>query len=805
MSTTISACLIIYTLDKFISASVPMIKRRFCQRSFIAATMLCAICSQPLYSKEAGDSAILEEIAVIGSRNLDRSATTTTSPVDIIPLDALAEQSGQLDLGQLLQFSTPSFNSNRMAGSDGSDHIDAATLRGLGPDQVLVLVNGKRRHTSSLVNIFGSRARGNVGTDLNSIPVAAIERVEILRDGAAAQYGSDAIAGVINIVLKSGTGTHITSSFGQYSKGDGINRQTAIHHGKEFDRGGFVNISAEYLNRDKTDRSATGEVRSIGDADTENHILFFNTNFPVANGEIYSFGGYNDREGLAGAWARGSPADDPDRNAGAQYPNGFVPDISTDITDRSLSLGFRSSINDWRFDSSASFGSNKMEYTVKNTLNASLATVNGSSPTSFDAGGFEYQQKIANVDVHRFFDTLAQGINIAFGGEYRHERYEIFSGELGSYNKYSGSGTTAGGSQGFPGFQPNDEADETRHNIALYLDIETQLSDALLVATALRWEDYSDFGKTLTGKLAGHYQLNSKIALRGSLSSGFRAPSLQQRYFNSTFTDFPSGIPTDILLANENSSAFQAVGMPELDEETSLNATTGLTWDINNNLAITLDAYWIWIDDRIVLTGSFTDTDIPGNILSSLNPPVGEARFFTNAIDTKTYGMDMTISHSMTAFEGTLSTYLSLNYNKNQQEGGVNTTPLLQGKEDIYFGERETLFIEGAVPDIKSTLTVDYQRDDWRINLKLNYFGQQELGTWSGGNLTQTYSGKFTTDLSMSYNFSTQLSLTVGGTNIFDEYPDKQDPNETENGGIWESVQMGFNGAYFFTRITVNF
>ncbi len=788
-----------------------MTKKRFCQHLFTAAIILCAICSQPLYSKEAGDSAILEEIAVIGSRNLDRSATTTTSPVDIIPLDALAEQSGQLDLGQLLQFSTPSFNSNRMAGSDGSDHIDAATLRGLGPDQVLVLVNGKRRHTSSLVNIFGSRARGNVGTDLNSIPVAAIERVEILRDGAAAQYGSDAIAGVINIVLKSGAGSHLTSAFGQYSKGDGINRQTAINHGQEFDRGGFVNISAEYLNRDKTDRSATGEVRSIGDADTENRTLFFNTNLPVASGEIYSFGGYNDREGLAGAWARGSPADDPDRNAGTQYPNGFVPDIATDITDRSLTLGFRSSINDWQVDSSASFGSNKMEYTIKNTLNASLAAVNGSSPTSFDAGGFEYQQQIANLDLYRFFDTprflgiQTQGINIAFGGEYRHERYEIFSGELGSYNKYSGSGTTAGGSQGFPGFQPSDEADETRHNIALYLDIETQLSEALLVATALRWEDYSDFGNTLTGKLASHYQLNPQIALRGSINSGFRAPSLQQRYFNSTFTDFPSGIPTDILLANENTSAFQAVGMPELDEETSINASTGLTWDINNSLAITLDAYWIWIDDRIVLTGSFTDADIPGNVLSNLNPPVGEARFFTNAIDTKTYGMDITINHSMTAFDGSLSTYLSLNYNKNQQDGGVNTTPLLQGKEDIYFGEREKLFIEGAVPDIKANLTADFQKNDWRINLKLNYFGEQELGTWSGGDLTQTYSSKFTTDLSMSYDFSTQLSLTVGGTNIFDEYPDKQDPNETENGGTWESVQMGFNGAYFFTRITFNF
>lgn len=770
----------------------------------------------------------VEKISVIGSRRASRLETETPVPVDIIPMGDIAGKSGQLDLGQLLNAAAPSFNSNRQAGSDGSDHIDAAALRGLGPDQVLVLVNGKRRHTSSLVNVFGSRARGNVGTDLNTIPVIAIKRIEILRDGAAAQYGSDAIAGVINIVLKDDEGLELNLASGKYTAGDGLSKQVAINYGTALgDDDGFVNITLDYTTRDETDRAPATEPRTIGDSDVVNATIMINSEYAISDdATLYAFGGHNARDGLAGAWYRGA---DDNRTIPEVYPDGFVPKIGSTITDTSFGIGVRGEYNEWQLDFSTVFGKNKMLYDISNTLNASLGYNGANTQTEFDAGGFSFSQSTTNADASKYFDNFdaIEGINVAAGVEYRNENYQIFAGEEASWKNYQigtytdpESGDVSfrpGGSQGFPGFQPSNELNKSRNSVAAYVDLEFQVNEELLITTAVRGERYSDFGSTVNGKTSVSYALNDEITLRGSASTGFRAPSLQQYYFNQVITDFVGGVPTDTLYEAQGGELANALSIPELKEEKSVNASIGLTASLDD-VTLSLDVYNIDIDDRVVLTGKFKDNDPDvGHILQSLN--VGAAQFFTNAIDTRTHGIDLTVSHELELGDGTLKTFLAANYNKTEMVGDVKTSGLLAGKEDIYFDGRERLFLEGGAPTSKFALSFDYSLGDFSTNLRTTYFGEVILGTWSAegsvataiydestpSNFTQVYSPQFSTDLSASYQATERLVLTIGGSNIFNAIPDAQDPNETENGGLYEGVQMGFNGAYYYGRLNYKF
>jgi iron complex outermembrane recepter protein len=743
----------------------------------------------------------------VGSRSPERSRTDTPVPVDVVPVEEIADESGQLDVGQLLQYTAPSFNSNRQSGSDGSDHIDAATLRGLGPDQVLVLINGKRRHNSSLVYIFGTRGRGNVGTDLNSIPVSAIERIEILRDGAAAQYGSDAIAGVINIVLKKDAGLDVLLAAGGYTAGDGQNEQLAVNYGFNIGQRGVLSLTGEFLERDRTNRAGPGEPRQIGDAATENLLLFYNLDMPVgANGSFYGHGGYNDRDGLAGAWYRdGVGSEDiPSRNSAQMYPGGFVPDIGSSIRDYSAAFGYRTVLGSWSADVSTNYGSNRMEYLISKTLNASYATLhNGLSPDRFDAGGFEFTQHTTNVDFSRYYREWLRGVSLAAGLEFRRETYEIFAGEEGSWADFDGAGGGNAGSQGFPGFQPVDEADESRTSKAAYVDMEFRTTPKLLVTGALRAEDYSDFGSTIDGKASFAFAAAPTLNLRGSASTGFRAPSLHQRYFSSTFTDFIAGEPADVKLARNDSELARLVGMPDLKEEKSRNYSLGLTWNARTNTAVTLDVYQIDIDDRIVLTGGFTtdDPDI-GHLIAAQN--LVEARFFTNAIDTQTHGLDLSISNTQPLGGGNLITTLAANFNETEVQR-VNTAPGLAGKEDIYFNHRERLFVEGSAPKTKGVLSADYRRPQWNAGARLNYFGELEAGTWTHLDdptaPPQRYDARVSTDVHFGYELPRNLTLTVGGANIFDVEPTEQDPAETENGGRWENVQMGFNGAAWYVKL----
>ncbi|MBI3982011.1 MAG: TonB-dependent receptor [Gemmatimonadetes bacterium] len=766
----------------------------------------------------------LEGVEVVGTRRANRTITETPVAIDVIDIPEVTRALGQLDVNQVLHYAAPSFNANRQSGADGSDHIDPASLRGLGPDQTLVLVNGKRRHQSSLINIFGSRGRGNTGTDLNAIPLAAIERIEILRDGASAQYGSDAIAGVMNIVLKSTVNEFTGSVAGGFNNAeppaefdvtrpntiDGENVQVSGNYGVPLgQRGGFVNMTAEYLSKERTNRPADPGVFSIyrrqfGDAALDNFSTFVNSRVPITeDAAAYAFGGYNFRHTDAYAWSR-----DPGsiRNVLAIYPLGFDPRILSDITDQSLAAGVRARLGDWDVDVSNAFGANRFHFFVDGTLNASLLA---KSPTRFDAGGFEFSQNTTGITFSRFFAEALEGVNVAVGAEHRIDHYEIFAGEEASWRNYGivDSVTASGivvkvdrlgrpaGSQGFPGFQPANEVDESRTNLAAFVDVEADLTDQLTLGGAVRFEDYSDFGTTLNGKLAARLAPTDGFALRGSASTGFRAPSLAQVYYNTTFTDFVSGVPVDKLIARNNSPITRALGIPALSEETATNASLGVTVQAGGFTA-TVDGYFVDVNDRIVLTGAFEDTDPDiGADLQAVG--VGAGQFFTNAISTESKGVDIVLGYQGNIGFNRIGVSLAANFN-DMELGEINTSPKLAGKEDIYYGSREQHFLLASAPDSKLGLTTTYGTGNVDALVRFVRFGEVTLIDWL--DTEDIYEARITADASATYRVSRNVSFTVGGNNVFNRYPSQQD-TETETGGVWDAVQMGFSGAMYYARL----
>ncbi|SHM45382.1 iron complex outermembrane recepter protein [Duganella sacchari] len=777
-----------------------------------------ALALTPETYAQTADGAV-QSVSIVGSRRAASSATDTVVPVDIIPLSKAGETGGQFDLAQTLTYISPSFNSTRQTGSDGADLVDSAALRGLGSDQTLVLVNGKRRHTTALVNLFGARNRGNTGTDMNAIPMMAIKDVQILRDGAAAQYGSDAIAGVMDIGLKKSKGCEAVTGFSEYSKRDGKNYMASAYCGFEIGNGGVLGVTGEYLDRGRSNRADADNPRTIGDSKTKNQTIYLNGELPTTGtGKLYFTAGAQSRDASSGAWARGGIGSDdiPSRNSAAMYPNGFVPFINAKIDDRYGTIGHRNQIGDWNMDLSQTYGYNKMIYDISNTLNASIANKDllaggkGISPSSFNAGGFSFEQLTTNLDFNRYFDGVfgSGGLNVAFGGEYRHENYKIYAGETGSYIDADGVGIGgAAGSQGFPGFQPGDQVNANRHSLAVYLDLEADLSDTVKAQGAVRHEKYSDFGSTTTGKLAGSWRVAPTVLLRGSASTGFRAPSLQQMYFSSTFTDFIGGVPTDVVLAPNNSPVTNLAGIPKLKEEKSTSFTLGSTWTPTQAVSVTADLYQIKIKDRIVLSGRFDDSNYPDLAAKLATLGVGQAQFFVNSVDTKTKGLDLTASHKTTFGADKLTTFLAMNVSKTEVTG-IHAPASLKGYEDVLLSEKERLYIEQGAPRSKATLGFDYTHGAWESDLKIIHFGPQTLGTYSGtaaGVANQHYESKTSADLAFTYTINKNMKFTFGGNNIFNVHPSTQNPDETDNGFKYESVQFGLNGASYFGRLYLKF
>ncbi|RMF26668.1 MAG: TonB-dependent receptor [Bacteroidetes bacterium] len=780
----------------------------------------------------------LGEVQVVGSRSYKRSAVQTPVPVDIIDLESVTTRAGQVEINQILHYVAPSFNANKQSGSDGADHIDPATLRGLGPDQTLVLINGKRRHSSSLVNVFGTRGRGNTGTDLNAIPASAIERIEILRDGASAQYGSDAIAGVVNIVLKDdvgrltgsvSVGAYNTNAPGDFPAGtpntdgnrldtsrdgnaigedenlDGESVKVTANYGVPVGDGGFVNVTTEYLTKNKTLRPGFDFRRGFGEAAIDGFSVFTNAVIPLGRkSEFYAFGGRNYRETDAFAFTRNNPTE---RNVLKIYPNGFTPRITSVITDNSVSAGVRTlTESGWTVDINNTYGINNFHYFIKGTLNASMQEA---SPTDFDAGGHLLSQNNTGIDFSKYYDEVLEGMNLAFGLEYRTENFQIFSGDDGSWGTFDVNGVLItnpaiqevpidpetgnprpGGSQGFPGYSPANEVDRSRSNFALYADAEFDLSEAFLLSGAARFERYSDFGNTLNFKLASRYKISNDLALRASVSTGFRAPSLVQIYYNLRFTDFQSGVPSETLLSPNNSPVTQSFGIQPLKEETAVNVAGGFTFN-RGNFTATIDGYLISVDDRIVLTGTFD--------ASNLGINVAEAQFFANGVDTKTKGVDIILSYRAELGKGALNVGLAGNIN-DMEIDAINNGNL---DAETFFGKREQAFLLASAPKSKFVLNLGYNVGDFGAQLAFTRYSDVTLVDFADNE--DFYEAKLVTDLSLSYQLSDNLNLAIGANNLTNEYPSLQDDGETEAGGYWDAVQMGFSGAYYFARLGYKF
>lgn len=796
----------------------------------------------------------LQEIKIVGSRNSKRTIVNSAVPIDIIDVKSVTTQSGKLEINELLQYAAPSFNANKQSGSDGADHVDPATLRGMGPDQTLVLINGKRRHQSSLINLFGTRGRGNTGTDLNAIPASAIKRIEILRDGAAAQYGSDAIAGVINIVLNdnvdelTGTisyGAYSTKADGNFPAGtpntgdnfldtnadgnkladgrsfDGNSIKVTTNYGTKIgDNGGFANFTAEYINKDKTLRPGFDFRRGFGEAAIEGFNFFVNAAIPVSDKtKFYAFGGRNFRNTDAYAFTRNNPSP---RIVTDIYPNGFTPRITSLIVDHSIAAGFRTkTAGGWNVDISNTFGKNSFHYFIKGTLNASLEEA---SPTEFDAGGHTLSQNTVNLDLSKNYDSILNGFNLAFGAEYRTEQFTIFAGEEGSYATYDVNGqpitdplnqtiptdpntgdTRPGGSQGFPGYSPDNVVNRSRSNVSLYADGELDVSDNFMVSSALRFENYSDFGSTLNGKIAARLKTGGNVNFRGSISSGFRAPSLAQIYYNLRFTNFSSTGASEILLSPNNSPVTQAFGIGKLNEEKAINGSLGFTASYGDFTA-TIDGYMVNVKDRIVLTGYFD--------ASALNIGVDQAQFFVNGVDTKTTGLDVVIAWKKKIGDNSFGATLVGNIN-NMKVDAVNNGTL---DEQTFFGEREKAFLLASAPDNKFSLNLNYARKWFDAGLAFTRFSEVKLldyqmyedvadyGSFANQikAATDTYGVKIVTDLTLGFNLSKNTKLIVGSNNLFNVYPDQQD-DWVEAGGYWDAVQMGFGGAFYYARMNFKF
>lgn len=768
----------------------------------------------------------LAAIEVVGSRSLNRSITNTPVPVDYIDIQKISNSMGQLDVNQLLHYLAPSFNANKQSGSDGADHTDPATLRGLGPDQTLVLINGKRQHQSSLINIYGTRGRGNTGTDLDAIPISSIDHIEILRDGASAQYGSDAIAGVINIVLKKSTGeftgnVNAGTNLAQYrfddKNFDGGKVTLGANYGFAIAKKGYLNLSADYLKSGHTNRAnipadwypGNTDVRNeFGEAAAEGAGFMANFELPLNDKtDVYAFGGYNYRKTDAYAFTR--VADDA-RNVISIYPDGFDPIIQSKIGDLTTAAGIRTMLGEWKFDLSDAYGSNKFHFFGDHTLNASLVD---NSPTSFDDGGTQLSQNTITLDASRYYKDVMSGLNLAFGAEFRMENYQIFAGEEGSWQTYGPvifdideeSGDTTfrpGGSQGFPGFRPDNEVNENRNNIGAYADAELDITENFMVDAAIRAENYSDFGATINGKLAARYAISNNFALRGSASTGFRAPSLAQVYFNQTFTNVQNGKIFDAVIANNVDPITVALGIPPLKEETAFTGSLGVTAGNGKGFTATIDGYYVNIKDRIVLTGSFDNSDpIIGPTLDALN--VTAAQFFTNAVNTTTFGLDVVLNYFLHLNNNDHLTFSLVGNINKMKVDAVNTTGLLEGKQDSYFGPRDSAFLINSAPPSKFNLGIAYEHKRFNANLHINQWAP--LTFYDYDPKPYTYDMKFTVDLTLGYNITDNIALNIGAVNLFNTYPDYYDPYQTETGGAWDAVQMGFDGTFLFAKVGFKF
>jgi iron complex outermembrane receptor protein len=875
----------------------------------------------------AASSGALNEVVVVGNRGGGRTRLDSPVPVDVINTSSLENNTAKPDLMSQLNQGVPSFNYNKQSGADGADAIDFGSLRGLGFDQTLVLINGIRRHQSAYVDPGESaRGRGESGTDLNAIPEAAIDHIEILRDGASAQYGSDAIAGVINIVLKKDINQlTVNAGFSGYDdhKYNTLNYvdPKAYYTGHQFDgqtltiglndgfaigqNGGFFNIGANYEGAGKTFREApdlaiSRERRAFGDGSVQAGGAMYNMEVPIkgTNTTFYSFGGYNYKYSEVYAYTRSWNYDglrvnptkfptDPttgnlifvpgimqnDAPAGAPFnPNNVYYDPEEDVymQDISAAFGFKGKFKgDWLWNISNNTGYNNFHYWGQNTFNASTPYVAGQPiQTRFNDGGFDYLQNTTNADLTKRFSKVAQGLQLSFGAEARYERYQIYAGEPASYNNggatlpsvvtgSKGQDSTvylskAPGSEGYPGYQPGDAHTADRGSEAVYAEGTIDITKKWLIDAAERVEHYDDFGWVATEKFATRYKLTDNFNLRGSISTGFRAPSLQQQNFSNTNTTIGAGGVLEYQKTVPNySDVAKAAGIPKLTAEKSNNYSLGFTWQPMKNVNISVDAYQVDIKNRVVYSGVYSEGDptfgnpsTPGTLNNLLvTNSIQEAAFFTNAVNTTNKGIDMVIDyrkrwgnqHFGVTFAGNLQ---DVTIDK------INVPATFKGSASdsaAFFSDREQYFLKYAAPKAKLNLSLEYGIDKFAFGTRFTYFGTvKELGFGevsapptaadqyfpyvaldNGSGVVPeifVFNPKVTTDIYFTYKIAKNISWDLGIDNLFNVHPDEaiikgsesatsgtSSFGDSNSGGPFESVQMGFNGMRLFTKLLIRF
>ena len=821
---------------------------------------------------------------VIGSRARHTAADELAVPVDVFTPEQIQSQ-GTTETAQILSQLSPSVNFPRQSVSDATEIVRPFTMRGLSPDHTLVLLNGKRRHHTALIHYYGAgEGAGSSGVDMNAIPSGAISRLEVLRDGAAAQYGSDAIAGVVNVVLKEGTfSPFLTADLGQYmtSKENpaalpdaGGSRPAYPHDGRTVDvNGGWglplgrgsLGLFAEYRDRqptnragpDPTDMFVAGDADAVvdgklvaknnsigmpnhhwGDGASKDLMTFASASFPFnpanPSAGLYAFGGYSFRQGAGFGYFRPPSSE---RNWPVIFPNGFLPKFAPDVVDFSGAGGVRGLMSGWSYDLGGTVGHNGFKYNLENTLNTSLGPclatpcapgADGVLGTADDpgipnkknifAGELKFTEAILSLDAsHVYAVGLASPVNVALGTAFRNERYQIGAGEPASYingfHPAQDGSIAPSGSQVFPGFRPADEADAHRNNVGAYAELEGDLIPKLLANVAARFEHYTDFGNKLTGKLAMRLQPTQRLTLRSAISTGFRAPSLNQSYYSSVVTNFKADpvtgnpIPFEIGIFPVNSREARALGARPLRPESSRNFSAGFAVTPVDNLTFTSDFYYIALDDRITITG-FLDTDSVASILRNIGSRAEAAQYFTNAIDTRTRGLDVTGDYTIATLGGTANVNAVFNFTRTTipNENNIPLPPELQGTgEDLIgkYDEGGLLAMTKERPAWRTSVTGQFRRGPWNGLARYSYYGKysSSLYSYSGGDV-QNYNGKGLVDAEVGFVPLLGFKVSLGARNIFDIYPDRMNEGNGFDIFPWPPASpFGYNGRFLYTRV----
>ncbi len=812
----------------------------------------------------------VEKIVVVGSRGAPRSVGDSAVPVDVISADEFSKN-GPSDMMTLMSAVVPSFNVNTQPINDASTLVRPANLRGLPPDSTLVLVNGKRRHRSAVITFLGGGlSDGSQGPDISTIPSIALKQVEILRDGAAAQYGSDAIAGVINFRLKDNNeGGAIEIKTGQHYDGDGDLRQISANIGMPFTDNGFANFSTEFKQSDPTSRSvqrgdAAGLV-AAGNTNIANPAqvwgspevkrdfkLFGNIGLEVAKEkEFYAFGNFAQRDVEGGFYFRnpqsrgGVYSNDGgstllignlDTSKGAcptvgltgqsfsqisskvnalpehcftffkSLPGGFTPKFGGIVTDAALAGGLKGTLaNGWNFDLSSTYGRSEAEFYIKNTINASMGSA---TPRDFDAGKYVQQEQAVNYDMNKLIevDALPYPLAVAAGLEYRIDTFEIYAGDKNSFEVGPLASQGFGiGSNGFPGFKPDDAGSFNRYNYAAYTEFGAEFNDHFRSDFALRFEDYEDFGSTTNAKLTGRYQLNDEVAFRAAASTGFRAPTIGQSTVRNVTTSFTAGkglVDNATLPPTHPISVLK--GGKALTPEESVNLSFGTVVEIDD-LYVTLDFFQIKVDDRISQSSSqeLTASDIQKLLALGVRDASSftGVKYFTNDFDTTTKGADFVANYGIDQFGGRTTFALAANW-----------TETTVDRHSDYIWEAKIKQIEEGLPSVRGSFTVSHNQGAWNGYVRLNHYGSYyedhaDSGVVSAadGGLPLYLGAELTVDAEVTYNFSDNYSVALGASNLFDELPDENEWADVLGAKYPTTAVMGFNGGFYYARLTYNF